>query len=206
MSDPKNINRDTLLSDNRTDGERALEQATKKLVSSENFFDWLISPQLTQPQLLPLMAQEECVTDWFSSDSEAAQRESVSIATTIHQKAGTRPGLFRALKALDVNAEVKKGAKPYSLDISAEIESGTLNQDLESRLVTRVNNHKSERDSISIELVRSATINQSVGVLFETNVLSDCEPYGFSGINSELKHYTACLFETHIYSDSKAAQ
>lgn len=152
MSEQKSYR--TLLPDNRTPYEQAYEQAIADLMSNEDFYSWLTDPQKTRADLLDIMAKEAGVADWFASDSESDKRDSIEKSIFIHQKSGTRQGIIEALEALGCTAQIKRGEKPYSLEVFNLITDKPLTEDLQKRLNSRVSSVKSERDSINLELGR----------------------------------------------------
>lgn len=177
----------------------------KDLATTEDVYSWLHDPLKTDTRLLDLMAKEAGVKDWFFDDSELAKRQSIDLAHQIMQKAGTRTGLKDALEALGLGAIVSKGEQKYSLNISAEVPDGALSPELYSRINQRIQNYKSERDSVSMETVRGSTSVISVGVMCETGIVSDSNPYTFEQIDSIAAFRIGVLAETYIICDSEAA-
>lgn len=159
MSDLKSINRDTLLADNRTDGERALEQATKRLVSSENFFDWLVSPKKTKPHLLGNMAIEAGVIDWYEADEDQYKRKAIEASPFIMQKAGTLLGIKEGMAAIGFGVDIVRNpnGRKYELGVTAWRENTPITQALIDRAMDRLNNIKSARDSIDIAMAYAAS-------------------------------------------------
>ncbi|CED71545.1 phage tail protein I [Aliivibrio wodanis] len=187
---------------NRTVIEESLEYAwvniIEKVVSP---YPTLKDPMLCSDDFVALLAAERGVLDWQPNDSLTQQRKTTDKAFEIHSKAGTRKGLIHSIDALGFSSEITKGAQAYSLKISAEIEQGKLDEQLQCRLESRVNTYKSERDLIALDLVRAANVFSYSGALFETGVVSDSVPYSFDGLESQLVMYSAVLFETHTFSD-----
>tara|TARA_B100001059_G_scaffold236796_1_gene290503 strand:+ start:34958 stop:35482 length:525 start_codon:yes stop_codon:yes gene_type:complete len=144
----------TLLPDNRTPFEEAFEKTIARLTKNEDFLSWLTDPQKTDAKLLDIMAKEAGVGDWFASDIESDKRASIENATKIHQKSGTREGILDALRALGCQAEIASGDLPFSLRVFNLIVDKPLTADLQARLKERVNNTKSERDTVMLELGR----------------------------------------------------
>ncbi|MBN8090501.1 hypothetical protein J0J26_20500 [Vibrio vulnificus] len=140
---------ETLLPDNRTTFERSYEEAERKLLKRSDVLSWLNDPQATKSFLLDLMASEVGVRDWFFDDSELSKRLSVELAAKIQRGAGTKAGLIAALKAIEVDAEVERGERPFSLVVRSW-SPRQINSDTLRRLEARVSEYKAERDTFSL--------------------------------------------------------
>lgn len=176
MSEP--IDKHTLLPDNRTTFERAYEEGSKGISKSEEVLNWLNDPLKVRADLLPLMAAERGVNDWFFSDSEAEKRAITASAYSVHQASGTNDGILKALKAVDFSAQIShwteaENGKPYSIYVHAwGDKSQTVNKARTLRLLERLNHVKSERDTVdlavsfgvSTSLAMTAHIPPSVNV------------------------------------------
>ncbi|PMJ90295.1 phage tail protein [Vibrio sp. 10N.261.55.A7] len=192
--------------DNRTLVEESLEYAWQQLLKqTANPYPDLKNPLLTPDEFVVLLAGERGVADWQPNDTLDQQRQTTDKAFEIHSKAGTRLGLNRALSTLGFLSEVARGSLPYSLDIEAEVEKGALTGDLQKRLSQRVTTYKSERDSISLDLVRSTTIARNVACFGETGVISDSPPFIFQDQERVVSMRVGILNEAYVYSDSRAA-
>lgn len=156
MSEP--IDKDTLLPDNRTTFERSYEEGTKALVKSEDVLPTINDPMTTPQDLLPLMASERGVNDWFFSDSESEKRAITKVSYSVHQASGTNEGIEQALAAVDYTSEIThwkqvEGGLPYTVYVLAWGKSNqTVTQERAHRLIERLNHVKSERDTIELAL------------------------------------------------------
>lgn len=153
MSQYKNNDFETLLTDNRTTYERAYEEGIKEVVKSDDFFNWLIDPMKTQEQLLDIMAKEACVSDWYDSDLDLDKRRSIRDSREIHKKSGTISGIKGGLAALGCRADIKRNGK-YSLHIYNLVTDKQLTIELQERLYERINNSKSLRDVFELVIGR----------------------------------------------------
>ncbi|NAW66718.1 phage tail protein [Photobacterium halotolerans] len=191
--------------ENRTILEESLEYAWHQILQQPSPYPTLKQPAVTHEDFVSLLAAERGVLDWQPGDTLAQRRATTDAAFAIHRKAGTRSGLSEALSVLGVGAVVTKGELPYSFYISAEVPDGALSPELYSRLNKRVESYKSERDSVSMETVRGSTSVISVGVMCETGIVSDSNPYTFEQIDSIAAFRIGVLAETYIICDSEAA-
>lgn len=152
------IDKDTLLPDNRTTFERSYEEGTKALVKSEDVLPVINDPMTTPSDLLPLMASERGVNDWFFSDTEAEKRAITAVSYSVHQTSGTNAGIIQALDAVDYTADIThwkqvEGGKPYTVYVLAwGNKNQTVNQERAQRMIERLNHVKSERDTIDLAL------------------------------------------------------
>ncbi|KZX63841.1 hypothetical protein A3712_20680 [Vibrio sp. HI00D65] len=162
------IDQDTLLPDNRTTFERSYEQSTKALVQSENTLATINSPTTIPQNLLPLMASERGVNDWFFSDSEAEKRAITKVSYAVHQASGTKAGIEMALDAVDYQAQIKhwkhvENGVPYTVYVTAENKTErSVDRERAERLIERLNHVKSERDSV--DLTMAYRVSQSFRV------------------------------------------
>lgn len=176
MSEP--IDKYTLLPDNRTTFERAYEEGTKGLSKSEDVLNWLNDPLKVRSDLLPIMASERGVNDWFFSDSEPEKRAITDSAYSVHQASGTNDGILRALKAVDFSAQIShwtevEGGKPYSIYVQAwGDKSQGVTKERTLRLLERLNHVKSERDTVdlSVSFGVSASLAMTAHIPSSVNV------------------------------------
>lgn len=137
---------------NRTIIEESLEFAWDKVLSQTQCpFPSLKNPMLCPDEFVSLLAAERGVLDWQPGDTLEQQRETTDKAFEIHSKAGTRRGIYSAVLALGIDAEVTKGEAPYSINIESYSNQG-ISDELLNRLVNRVQSYKSERDSFTMAL------------------------------------------------------
>lgn len=192
--------------ENRTTLEEALEYAWHRLIEqSERPFPSLRDPLKTPGEFVTLLAGERGVLDWQPSDTNTQRRQTTAQAFSIHSKAGTRSGLASALMALGFKASVQRGESPYSIDVTAEIESGSLSPQMQARLNARVSAYKSERDKPAIDMVRGADVLSFTGAFVEVGVILDCQPYVATERDSETTAYQGVLVELYTTLDCEAA-
>ncbi|MPX98054.1 phage tail protein, partial [Salinivibrio sp. VYel6] len=118
--------------ENRTTLEEALEFAWHAVIAAaECPYPNLKQPQLTNADFVSLLAEERGVLDWQPNDTLTQRRDTTDKAFAIHSKAGTRSGLKEALDVLGFESRVTRGDLPYSIDVSAEIETGSLDEALQ---------------------------------------------------------------------------
>lgn len=180
---------DSILPDNRTPFEKALEQTlAKHLKQLECPYPDLWNPQTTPRHLLPYLAHAKGVPDW-GDDSEVAKRDTVQNIWPVQRQAGTRAAIKRAVDALGFDAEVKQGDAPYHLAIDLWREDvGTLEPDILARAHRRINYAKAERDVIGLRLNASASgeINTAMAVLTATIATSFSEVDADSNIDLDV--------------------
>ena len=163
--------------ENRTTLEEALEYAWHKLIESAHSpYPDLRNPLTTQEEFVSLLAGERGVQDWQPIDTPFQRRETTARAFEIHSKAGSRAGLKMAISALGFSTDVERSSLPYSLIISAELETESISSEIQLRLNSRVAAYKSERDTIDLNLVRGANVHTYHAGFVEAGVILDCEP------------------------------
>ncbi|NGZ18025.1 hypothetical protein G6Z94_11810 [Vibrio aestuarianus] len=153
------LDKNTLLPDNRTTFERSYEEGVKDLVKGEDVHQWISDPLKTKIELLDLMAKERGVNDWFFSDSEQAKRAITQASYSVHQLSGTHEGIKQALDAVDYTAQIThwkqvEGGLPYTVHVMAWGNSHqTVTKERADRFIERLNHVKSEKDTIDLSLV-----------------------------------------------------
>lgn len=148
----------TLLLDNKTDLDIAIEEAIKSTVKSSSVYEWLLDPLATKPEILDLIAKEYGVLDWYESYEVEDKRNAVLHAPMINQHSGTREGLRVGLEALGYGFEftpwyemTPKG-KPYEFKLVSWRNNTPITKELFDRVVRRIDNVKSERDTVDLYL------------------------------------------------------
>ncbi|CAG9001771.1 MAG: hypothetical protein CENE_03798 [Candidatus Celerinatantimonas neptuna] len=190
--------------ENRTTIEEALEYAWDRLIYQlSDPYPNLKQPLKTSVDFVDLIAQERGVLDYQPADMIPQKRQTTDRAFQIHAKAGTRSGLKDALDALGFDSTIGKAEQPYAIKVMADIEADSLTQTLQERLEARVTAYKSERDSVTMEVVRGAQIPIYSGILVETGVINDCVPYTNTENDSQVREPHGLLNETYILLDSE---
>ncbi|EOB1204545.1 phage tail protein I [Photobacterium damselae subsp. damselae] len=143
--------------ENRTLIEESLEYAWHQVIAKQKDpFPELKQPLLTPNDFVSLLAGERGVTDWRPEDTIEQQRKTADKAFEIHRKAGTRHGLAVAMDALDCDIEVtpwyqmRSPPGPYHLEIVAWKRNSPVDKKTTERMLQRVENTKSERDSVDL--------------------------------------------------------
>ena len=156
MSKP--IDEQTLLPDNRTSFERSFEEGFKKLVKSTDVLAAIADPCTTSKEILPIIASERGVNDWFFSDTEKQKRAITKVSYSVHQTSGTNAGIELALEAVDFSAKIEhwtkvQGGLPYTVYVTARANTTQMSpKERAHRLIERLNHVKSERDTVDLTL------------------------------------------------------
>ena len=154
----KPIDEHTLLPDNRTSFERSFEEGFKKLVKSPEVLATITDPYTTSEEILPIIASERGVNDWFFSDTEDQKRAITKVSYSVHQTSGTNAGIELALEAVDYSAKIEhwtkvQGGLPYTVYVTARPNTTqNVTKERAHRLIERLNHVKSERDTVDLTL------------------------------------------------------
>ena len=154
----KPIDEQTLLPDNRTSFERSFEEGFKKLVKSTDVLAAIADPCTTSQEILPIIASERGVNDWFFSDTEDQKRAITKVSYSVHQTSGTNAGIELALEAVDFSAKIEhwtkvQGGLPYTVYVTARANTTqNVTKERAHRLIERLNHVKSERDTVDLTL------------------------------------------------------
>ena len=153
---PLSLREHSLLPDNRSHLERALELAlAEELYDIEQLFPELLFAQQTPLHALPSLAADKLVPDWSSDDSEQEQRDTADNSWRVHQRAGTIAAIAESMKGLSAEITIDKwfeyGGQPYHFRIMA-LTTRALDTALAERIARRVDDVKSERDSYELSL------------------------------------------------------
>ncbi|AUI87562.1 phage tail protein I [Vibrio azureus] len=147
---------ETLLPDNRTAFERSYEEGVKSLVKSEQVLPDLNHPETIASELLPYMASERGVNDWFFSDSESEKRAITAVSYVAHQHSGTAQGIMDASDAVNFEIDIQHwkqvpDGQPYTLYVQAKDKSSqTISEQRAKRLMARIEFIKSVRDTLDM--------------------------------------------------------
>lgn len=197
---------DSVQPDNRSALQVAIEQALDKMVADVDakapipqLFDGLKTPI----QFLPSLAIERGVADWSAYDTEMSRRKTTAGALPLQSLSCTYTGLVRALADIGFSSSIRR-PRPYVIEVEAGLETGSLDDERIQRVFRRISTYKAARDSVSVELVRSADVTVAVGVYAETGVISDCEPFKPQPSPSIFYPSLAVQVETYVLSDSEA--
>ncbi|HFQ4959201.1 TPA: phage tail protein I [Vibrio vulnificus] len=149
--------------DNRTLVEEALEFAWSAVINQTGSpYPDLKQPMLTSEEFVSLLAGERGVTDWQPDDSLASKRKTADLAFDIHRKAGTRHGIALALDAIDCDVEITPWHQmtdapgAYHIECVAWQRNQPVDKARSDRLFRRIENTKSERDTVELILALGA--------------------------------------------------
>ena len=153
---PSSLKTHSVLPDNRSPLERALELSlSQQLFSINHSYPVLLNPQKTPVSALPYLAADKQVAEWSPDDSEGDRRATADNQWRVFKLSGTVAGLRLALSGFNGETEIQPwheyGGQPYHLKakvwVTAPIDGETIN-----RLSHRVNNAKSERDTVLLSV------------------------------------------------------
>lgn len=160
----------SLQPDNRSGLQTALEKILDNAmatIEAEAPFRTLLFPMQAPKQFLPSLAIERGVQDWAATDTENAIRNTVANGLIIQSRSCTRNGIAQALIALGFDARVTRSG-PYSISVVASLSDQPLDGKTSKRVGDRISTYKAERDSVSLTMVRKASISGRVGIATRT--------------------------------------
>lgn len=191
----------SLLTDNASPMERALEHAFKTMLER-------IAPPIPElndaekapTKLLPYLAAERMVQEWSSDDTPENKRKTIGNQKQVFRKAGTMAGIKLAVSGIGGETDIQRwyeyAGDPYHMKARVWINK-PINLDTINRLSHRVNNAKSERDTVLLSV--GAKTDAHLQVCTTTVIAPGIEimPYTVTELNSQT--------ELHISSASSAA-
>jgi phage tail P2-like protein len=107
---------DSLLPDNATEAELAIEQSTARIVSAGAPLRPLWNPETCPAELLPWLAWALGVDEWEASWTDERKREVIAASVDVHRHKGTVAAVRRAIAAAglgDAQLVEKYGRKRY---------------------------------------------------------------------------------------------
>ena len=167
---PLSLRQHSVLPDNQSPLERALELSFAcQLYGTDNPLPELLDPKNTPTKLLPYLAHERQTATWDPGDDEQTKRDLVAAAWPMRRLSGTRQGLRLAFASLGYELEVTPwhkipGAQPYHMHLLAwPGPTASASQNIIERLITQVDEAKSERDNyeLTFALGANATLGTS---------------------------------------------
>lgn len=154
----------SLLPENASKLERAFERAFLDLLGEiEAPFPVLLDPQQTPTEFLPYLANDRGVAEWESAAADDEKRKTVAAAWPTQRMAGTGKALAEALESLNFSAELvpwqedSPRGEPFTLRIDARSEE-TIDEVKTARLFQRIAGAKAERDTLTLRMLREATM------------------------------------------------
>lgn len=158
---PSTLKAYSVLPDNRSPLERALELAlSKALFSIDHPYPELLDAQKTPKESIATLASEKQVPIWDTDDTEKVKRNLAGNSWKVRQLSGTKAGISLALKSFEFLSEIKPWyqqspmREPYSLDIIAwEKGNKPVNVANAKKLMAYIEDTKSERDNIELSLM-----------------------------------------------------
>jgi len=175
----------SVLPDNRSLFERGLEIAfTQLLYEIDNPYPQLLNPKQTNQPALPYLAQDKGVTEWDANAPESEQRQTVANAWQVRRLAGTNKGLTLAMDSLEYDAEVTPWyqmtpqGQPYHFEIVAwKRHNAPINQDVVHRMITNIEDSKSERDTYELILAFGVETGLGVSAAYDRGITIFDESY-----------------------------
>lgn len=154
----------SLLPENASRLERAFERAFLDLLDEmEAPFPTLLDPQQTPAEFLPYLANDRGVGEWESAAADDEKRKTVAAAWPTKRLAGTGKALATALESLSFSTtlvpwqEDSPRGEPFTLRIDALSEE-TIDEVKTARLFQRIAGAKAERDTLTLRMLREATM------------------------------------------------
>lgn len=169
---------ETVTPPNRSLLEAALDLATGEVIERiVPPFPALMDPMATPVDFLPYLAADRGVTDWDPAAPVSERRLTTALAWGIKRQAGTRTALLQAVESMELGAksiswyEQRPRGEPYSFVLEATVNRPWILSDF-PRLWRRVNDAKSERDTLELRLVTETSgplgaagaVNQPVSI------------------------------------------
>ncbi|MBB1489382.1 phage tail protein I [Oceanospirillum sediminis] len=158
---------ESLLPDNRTTLEKALEQTlSDHLLALDCPYPQLWDPYSVPEHMLPYLAHAKGVTDWGGEINTDAKRHTVASIWPVQRLAGTAKGVADAVAGLGLTAEFIPGyswggpAYTFRVDLI-----GGLNGLSADRVQHRIEAAKAERDGYSIRLVYQPVQDLKLGAV-----------------------------------------
>lgn len=154
----------SLLPENASRLERAFERAFLGLLGEiEAPFPVLLNPRETPAEFLPYLANDRGVAEWESAAADDEKRKTVAAAWPMQRLAGTGKALAEALESLNFSTtlvpwqEDSPRGEPFTLRIDARSEE-TIDEVKTARLFQRIAGAKAERDTLTLRILREATM------------------------------------------------
>ncbi|MDC4839868.1 phage tail protein I [Acinetobacter baumannii] len=175
-----------LLPPNSTVFEHTFEDAFSRIsevpTPARTFNDPLEAPEV----VLPWLAWEKSVDDWYISWSEEQKRAVIKASYNVHCHKGTIGGLEAALGALGFTVRVQEWfnmqppGEPYTFKIFIETSSTEISQEDYQRLFTIIRNNKNLRSHL-LETTLIVTSEVSANVMTILQVGNEFEYSSPSG-------------------------
>lgn len=161
----------SLLTDNASPLERALEHTlSKHLDQVTPPFPQLRNAKQTPESALSHLAADRMVTYWQEDDSLETKRAQVASAQSERRQSGTKEGIRIALGAIGYKCEIKSRYEnpqlpPYMLEVIAwKVDSSPVSGEIITRVLTRLEEIKSTRDTVELALALNAYFSARVAM------------------------------------------
>ena len=146
---------DSLLPENRTALELALERTFKKQFDDiDHPFLKIWRPYECPEHLLPWLADAVGVDEWRPDDPEMDRRNQIATFWPRQRQAGMRVAIRRAVESMGFTPEFlpwyQTGKEPGTLEVRVWSDGKAITTDLSSRLDKRINRAISERDDVTL--------------------------------------------------------
>ena len=184
---------DSLLPDNRTSLEVALEKTLRETIANKpSHFPSLWRADEVSVDLLPWLAEAKGVDEWDGAADEAEQRATIDNAWPQQREAGMRVAIRRAIEPLGFDLELKPwyatGGNPYTLTAVCWSHARPFTDELSARLVSRVSRAVSERDELTVKVGRQLNAAPAVGAFMHVGKTVTSYPYQSAGNDSQSDH------------------
>lgn len=151
---------ETLLPNNATDAERALDGAAARIISVPTPARDMSNPDAAPVSALPWLAWGVSVDDWQSNWTDRQKREAIKASNAVHRYKGTIGAVRDALAALGYRVDVQEwfrqmpAGAPYTFRLIVAVEQEGVPDGEWQKLLSIVNNAKNLRSHLdAIELV-----------------------------------------------------
>lgn len=161
------MNKDSLLPDNRTALETALEKTIRDLIAEKKSpFPNLWRPDDIDIEHLPWLAEAMGAEEWDSLAPEEELRSTLLTLWPQKRQAGLRVSIRKAIEPLGFFAELhpwyQTAGSPYTLTAVCWSHDRPLTDEINNRLFKRITQAVSERDEIIVKLGRQLTASTNV--------------------------------------------
>lgn len=196
-SESNTNNHYSLLTDNASPMERALEHAFKTMLER-------IAPPIPElndaekapTKLLPYLAAERMVQEWSSDDTPENKRKTIGNQKQVFRKAGTMAGIKLAVSGIGGETDIQRwyeyAGEPYHMKARVWINK-PINLDTINRLSHRVNNAKSERDTVLLSVGAKTDASLQIGMAASMASNIEVMPYAVTELHSESNTGTAAV-------------
>lgn len=169
----------SILPNSASDFELNIEAAIKQLLSSlDKPFPNFLDATVTAKKALPYLGDDRGVDYWSSLEGEEEQRKAIASQWQLRALGGKKSGLIEAARVIGIEAEVfswhEVDLEPYHLRLNISGEN-SLTFESQKRLLSIIENIKSERDVVEIQVRLNTELNLGVAM---AGYLHANQPFG----------------------------